>query len=207
LTRPSAAEIGLYRRHVDAAMEQRLSGGRLSAEAQALIELGLAHEEQHQELLLTDILHLFAQNPLKPVYDPALAHPAISAAPEGEAVFLPFEGGVVEIGQRSGEGFAFDNEGPRHEVLLRPYRLADRLVTNADWLAFMADDGYRRPELWLSEGFARVEAEGWSAPLYWDGGEGGWTNFTLGGLRRTPTPAGAACACPPRRSGSMRRPR
>ncbi len=183
LTRPSAVEVVAYRRHVDRAMERRLARGDLSPDARALVVLGLAHEQQHQELLLTDILHLFAQNPLKPAYNEGLAA-ADAMTVSREMAFLAFEGGVVGLGRSDDEdGFAFDNEGPRHEVLLRPYLLADRLVTNAEWLAFMADDGYRRPDLWLSEGFAFAQAEGWSAPLYWVEGEGGWETFTLAGMK------------------------
>jgi len=135
-----------------------------------------------------DILHLFAQSPLNPAYAP----PRTGAEPRAAQPvdYVRFEGGLVEIGQGSdtGEGdFAFDNEGPRHRVWLEAFELADRLVTNAEWLEFMTDGGYRRPELWLSEGWARAQAEGWSAPLYWreaPEGEGtGWREMTLHGLR------------------------
>jgi len=178
LTRPSLNEVLAYRAHVDDGMARLLRlGGEGIAE---LVDLGLAHEEQHQELILMDVLHLFAQSPLKPAYSPAPALPV--GADPGPADPVGFAGGVVEIGHDGG-GFAFDNEGPRHKVYLQPYRLADRLVTNSEWLAFMADGGYARPELWLSEGWARVQAEGWTAPLYWEDSPSGWRAMTLQGLR------------------------
>jgi ergothioneine biosynthesis protein EgtB len=164
---------------VDNKIEQQFARG-LSAEAVALIELGIAHEEQHQELILTDILHLLAQNPLRPAYAPA-AEDAPASSDPGEAGFVAFEGGVAEIGWR-GSGFHFDNEAPRHKVYLEPYRLADRLVTNREWLAFMEEGGYARPELWLSDGWACAQAEGWESPLYWKRTEEGWWGFTLHGL-------------------------
>ena len=178
LTRPSLDDVIAYRAHVDEAMGRLLSGG--AADLADLVDLGIAHEEQHQELILMDILHLFAQSPLQPAYAPPKAGQP-GPAPEPPR-FVGFEGGLVEIGHEAA-GFAFDNEGPRHKVWLEPFELADRLVTNAEWLAFMADGGYRRPELWLSEGWARAQAEGWDAPLYWQEGEGGWSAMTLHGLR------------------------
>jgi len=178
LTRPSADDVLAYRAHVDAAMGRLLASP--DAELTSLLDLGLAHEQQHQELILMDVLHLFSCSPLKPAYaPPGRAPPAATPPPLGYAAFA---GGLVEIGHE-GEGFAFDNETPRHKVWLEPYRLADRLVTNAEWLSFMADGGYRRPELWLSDGWACVQAEGWRAPLYWEEGEGGWSAMTLHGLR------------------------
>ena len=179
LTRPSLDDVIAYRGHVDAAMGALLANG--AGELADLIDLGLAHEEQHQELILMDILHLFAQSPLQPAYAPP-RHPAPAAAPE-PLRFVGFEGGLVEIGH-SADGFAFDNEGPRHKVWLERFELADRLISNGEWLAFMADGGYRRPELWLAEGWARAQAEGWDAPLYWQPGEAGsWNAMTLHGLR------------------------
>ena len=180
ITRPSAPEVMAYRSHVEAGIAEVLGEG-VDSETAALITLGLAHEEQHQELLLTDLLHLFAQNRLKPAY---LTQP-LGRACSGETkapTFTAFEGGIVAIGH-DGDGFSFDNEGPQHEVLLRPYRLADRLVTNAEWLAFMEDGGYRRADLWLSDGWACRQAEGWEAPLYWDMAEAGWTAFGLHGVQ------------------------
>ena len=177
LTRPSLAEVMDYRTHVDAAMERLLTAGLASAE---LVELGLAHEEQHQELILMDILHLFAQSPLKPAYLQEAAH-GLTVYP-GPMDRVRFDGGLVEIGH-DGRDFAFDNEGPRHQVFLTPYELADRLVTNGEWLAFMVDGGYQRAELWLSEGWAKLQAEGWSAPAYWQAHDGGWRVMSLLGLR------------------------
>ena len=186
LTRPSLDDVIAYRAHVDQAMGRLLADG--AGDFAELLDLGLAHEEQHQELILMDILHLFAQSPLQPAYAPPRAAPP-AHAPE-PLRFAGLEGGLVEIGHpgpRSGGGFAFDNESPRHRVWLEPFELADRLVTNAEWLAFMADGGYRRPELWLAEGWARACAEGWDAPLYWqecpDQDGGGWCAMTLHGLR------------------------
>jgi dimethylhistidine N-methyltransferase len=179
ITRPSAEEVGAYRAHVDAAMVRLLMTSP-TAEVMARLDLGLAHEEQHQELILMDLLHLFAQSPLQPAYrdDPPAARPA-----SAQARYLAFEGGLVEIGD-DGPGFAFDNERPRHRVFLQPYRLADRLVTNGEWLAFIDDGGYRRPELWLSDGWATVAEEGWNAPLYWRREEGAtWSVMTLSGRR------------------------
>jgi dimethylhistidine N-methyltransferase len=179
LTRPSVADVLAYRAHVDAAMARLLANG--AGDLADLLDLGLAHEEQHQELILMDILHLFAQSPLNPAFAPPRG--ASETPPAGPLEYVGFPGGLVEIGH-GGEGFAFDNEGPRHRVWLEPFRLADRLVTNGEWLAFMADGGYRRPELWLSEGWALVQAEGWQAPIYWrEGDGGGWRAMGLSGLR------------------------
>jgi ergothioneine biosynthesis protein EgtB len=172
-------DVIAYRSHVDAAMGVLLADG--APEVLELVDLGLAHEEQHQELILMDILHLFAQSPLSPAYAPPKP-PAQSSRPPQPLEFVRFEGGLVEIGH-AGEGFAFDNEGPRHKVWLEPFELADRLVTNAEWLAFIADGGYRRSELWLSEGWAVCQREGWMAPLYWREAEDGWSVMTLHGLR------------------------
>lgn len=178
ITRPSVADVLSYRAHVDAAMEGWLASGPDVSDG--LLDLGIAHEEQHQELILMDILHLFAQSPLAPAYAPPRA--AAAPAPSAELGWIGFPGGLVEVGH-DGAGFAFDNEGPRHRVWLEPFRLADRLVTNGEWLAFMADGGYRRPEFWLSDGWTRVQAEGWSAPAYWREGADGWRMMGLHGLR------------------------
>jgi ergothioneine biosynthesis protein EgtB len=161
-------------------MEAVLDGSDLEPETCALISLGLAHEEQHQELFVTDVLHLLAQNPLRPAYLPPVAPAPAPALPP--LSFTRFDGGVVQIGH-SGPGFAFDNEGPRHGVLLQSFALADRLVTNAEWLEFMADGGYARPEFWLSDGWAQRRAEGWDAPLYWEADGSGWRVFGAGGLQ------------------------
>ncbi|QCO01152.1 ergothioneine biosynthesis protein EgtB [Azospirillum argentinense] len=175
VTRPGVAEVAAYRDHVDAAMLTLLERG--DAERLApLVTLGLAHEEQHQELILMDLLHLFSCNPVAPAYRPY--RPALRG-PAHEGRWIAVDGGIVAVGH-AGEGFAFDNEGPRHEVLLRPFRLFSRAVTNGEWLAFVEDGGYRNPALWLSDGWATVNAEGWVAPAYWRRGEdGGWREFTL----------------------------
>ena len=190
VTRPSLSEVSAYRRHVDRAMTAFLSTpAAQDAKVAALIELGLAHEEQHQELILMDVLHLFAQMPGYPAYQKPIVG---ASAPPEPTTFVAFDGGIAPIGHE-GPAFAFDNETPRHEVLLAPYALADRLVTNAEWVAFIEDGGYRRPELWLADGWARVQAEGWSCPIYWEpDGEGGWTEMTLGGRVRLDPHAPAA---------------
>ena len=179
ITRPTVGEVMAYRAHVDVVIQDLLSHGAADDETVGLFELGFAHEQQHQELLLTDLLHLFAQNRLKPAYLPQRAPPPMDA-PASPCTFTAFDGGVREIGH-DGHGFAFDNEGPRHQVLLRPFQLADRLVTNEEWLAFMDDGGYRRPELWLSDGWSLRQAEGWRAPLYWESQDSVWTIFGLHG--------------------------
>lgn len=177
LTRPSAAEVTAYRAHVDAGMRNLL--GDLPPEARPLVELGLQHEEQHQELLLTDILHALSQNPLLPAYAPDWQEPR---AATGTPQYLPLPEGIAEIGH-AGAGFAFDNETPRHRTWIAGCRIADRLVSNADWLAFMADGGYRTPTLWMSDGWATCAAEGWESPLHWHRRGDGWMQFTPGGLR------------------------
>jgi ergothioneine biosynthesis protein EgtB len=190
VTRPGVREVLAYRQHVDEAMAgllHRIAGDEAHPAA-ALIELGLHHEQQHQELLLTDIKHVFWTNPLRPTYRPAGPEPRggthpgardAAAARDWHAV----EEGIHEIGH-AGDGFAYDNEGPRHRVFLESFRLAARLVTKREFLAFVEDGGYRRPELWLSAGLATVQDRGWEAPLYWERGpDGGWTEFTLAGTR------------------------
>jgi ergothioneine biosynthesis protein EgtB len=173
---------------VDEQMQRLLDRGGLDASARDLVALGLAHEEQHQELLLTDILHLFAQNPLKPAYRPGPPSATVSAPDSGAPTrYIDFPGGLVEVGAETSDkpsSFVFDNEGPRHRVYLQAFRLADRLVTNAEWLAFMDDGGYARPELWLSDGWARARDEGWSGPLYWERLDGEWRGFGLAGAGR-----------------------
>jgi dimethylhistidine N-methyltransferase len=176
ITRPGLERVLAYRAHVDAAME-RLLASDPAAEVAELTVLGLAHEEQHQELILMDVLHLFAQSPVSPAYGPGF-EPAIARA---ALEWIELHGGCVSIG--AVDGFCFDNEGPRHDVLLRPYRLANRLVTNREWLAFMEDGGYARADLWLSDGWARVRDEGWEAPLYWRSGEAGWRAMGFTGLQ------------------------
>jgi len=181
VTRPTLDEVRAYRAHVDAALAAAIPA--LGAEALALVELGCHHEEQHQELLVTDLIHLFSCNPLEPALYPALPAVAGDAAPMG---WIERGEQVVEIGQdtrRSGAGFAFDCEGPRHRVLLSPHAIADRPVTNGEWQAFIADGGYREPRHWLSDGWAWVRREGIAAPLYWEERDGGWTGFGLDGRR------------------------
>lgn len=166
LTRPALSEVHAYRAHVDAAMERLLALADAStwAAVAPLVELGLQHEEQHQELLLTDALHLLSCNPLLPAYQPLEQSPARQAP--GPLGWLQGPEGLVEVGH-AGAGFAFDNETPRHRVLLQPYRIADRLVSCGEFAAFVADGGYRQPGLWLSDGWAQVQAGGWQAPAYW----------------------------------------
>jgi dimethylhistidine N-methyltransferase len=178
LSRPSVDEIAAYRRHVDDAMFDLLAGGA-DPDTAALVELGLNHEEQHQELLLTDLLHAFAQNPLQPAYSAFRAALCSNAA---ALQFDRFDGGVIEIGH-AGESFAFDNEGPRHELLLQPFALASRLVTNGEWVEFMAAGGYRDPQHWLSDGWQCSASNGWTAPLYWEERDGQWQTMTLAGLQ------------------------
>ncbi len=184
-SRPTAEEILAYRHHVDAAMED-FAAGEIPEAARERIVLGLNHEQQHQELLITDVKHAFWSNPLHPAY--AQGTDAIRSAGKAEPVrWVEFAGGVAEIGyqdpaQRTGLEFSFDNETPRHKVYLNPYRLASRPVSCEEYLAFMEDDGYKRAELWLSEGWNTVRAEGWDAPMYWRRGEDGWEVFTLRGF-------------------------
>ena len=180
LTRPALADIWRYREHVDSAMA-KLFNQEPPEEVLKIIELGCHHEQQHQELLLTDILHLFAQNPLRPAYKESVPLPVESrerAAPNYES----FAGGLVDVGH-GGSGFAFDSEGPRHSVQVEPYRLADRLVTNREWVEFMSDGGYRNPLLWLSDGWTKVREEGWTAPLYWEARASEFWTMTLRGAQ------------------------
>ena len=180
LSRPTVAEVHDYRAHVDAAMLRFLE--RSAPALLGVVELGLNHEEQHQELVLTDIAHVLAQNPLDPAY--RAAPPAAAAEPAAPALgWRAFPGGSVEIGAGP-TGFAFDNERPRHAVSIRPFALATRAVTVGDWLAFMDDGGYARPDLWLSDGWEARARGGWDSPLYWHkDGEGAWSELTLVGRR------------------------
>ncbi|GGE09318.1 ergothioneine biosynthesis protein EgtB [Polymorphobacter glacialis] len=181
ITRPSLEDVLAYRYHVDGALDRHWHA--LGAEHLALITLGVNHEQQHQELLLTDILDLFAANPIEPAMFPPTRLESVAV---GNG-WTRHDGGIVRVGH-DGDGFAFDCEGPAHEVLVRPFALADRLVTNADWAAFIADDGYRKAALWLSDGWAWVNREAIAAPLRWQHGNDGWTSFTLSG-RRSVDPA------------------
>ncbi|MDX1824029.1 MAG: DinB family protein, partial [Thiohalomonadales bacterium] len=176
LSRPTVKEIYAYRAHVDEAMKRLLlqTTHRRWNDIESRSIIGLNHEQQHQELLLTDIKHIFASNPLRPVYREL-------TQPEGKAIPLSWieQGdGLVEIGA-AGNDFTYDNERPRHKVYLQPFRLASRLVTNAEFLAFINDDGYQRPELWLSEGWAAIKAGRFSKPLYWEQHDQEWWHMTL----------------------------
>ncbi|MEX2112766.1 MAG: ergothioneine biosynthesis protein EgtB [Pirellulales bacterium] len=182
LTRPTVAEVFGYRREVDERMSrlmQSLVGGEVH-EAASVIELGIQHEQQHQELILTDVKYLFSCNPLRPVYREAKAgKQAACAKPDA---WIAHDGGVVEIGY-GGDGFCFDNERPRHRVYLEPFELNHRLVTNGEYLNFVKDRGYRRPELWLSLGWTTAREQQWSAPLYWIEQGEQWLQFTLDDVR------------------------
>ncbi|WP_306392762.1 ergothioneine biosynthesis protein EgtB [Telluria beijingensis] len=178
LTRPSMGEVRAYRHDVDRRMAALLEQG-IAPDLAALVELGLQHEQQHQELMLTDVKHLLAQNPLYPAYA-AEALAASTAAPPLE--WLPFEGGLAEIGHK-GDGFCFDNELPRHRTYVAPFALASRLVTNGEYREFIEAGGYRDPALWLAEGWDRVCSGEIARPLYWVDTDAGWHEFTLHGLQ------------------------
>jgi ergothioneine biosynthesis protein EgtB len=180
ITRPTSAEVAAYRVHVDGAVERLLQSADEAklATIVPLIELGLHHEQQHQELLWTDILHAFAQNPTHPAYDPSWQRPASVTGDD----YARIPSGIRSIGF-DGDGFCFDNEQPAHQVLLQEAVIARRLVTNREWLEFIADDGYRTHDLWLSDGWAKMEAEGWQAPGYWHKVDGAWFSLTLAGLQ------------------------
>ncbi len=179
LSRPPLEDVLRYRAHVDERMGALLAG-RPGDALLDVVELGIAHEEQHQELLLTDVKHAFFSQPLRPAYGPAPARADAAAPP---LVFVPREGGVRELGAGPA-GFAFDNERPRHRALLEAHALASRPVTCGEWLSFMESGGYDRPEVWLSDGWAAACRNGWRAPLYWSRDGGAWWQFTLGGPRR-----------------------
>ncbi|PHP20056.1 hypothetical protein CG471_08845 [Sphingobium sp. IP1] len=188
LTRPSLTDVRAYRAHVDAALLAAMP--HLPEAACTLVTLGLQHEQQHQELLLTDLQHLFSLNPIAPaLFDAPRAMPAPVPGP---LHWIEGREGLVEIGDDGKAGFAFDCEGPRHKVFLRPHALAHRPITNGEWISFIEDGGYRDPALWLSDGWAWVQAEGIEAPLYWQRGEKGWTRFGLDG-RQPVNPAAPAC--------------
>lgn len=178
LTRPSLEKVIGYRHHVDAMMTGLLSGDQELdlAEVEPIVSLGLAHEQQHQELMLTDLKHVLSRHPFAPA-----AFPAPDGSSGRSALgWREFAGGIHRFGH-GGEGFAFDNEGPVHEAVLTDFAIADRPVTNAEYCAFIEDDGYQTPTLWLSDGWARVLAEGWAMPLYWRSGDDGWREFALHG--------------------------
>jgi ergothioneine biosynthesis protein EgtB len=180
ITRPSADEVAAYRAHVDAAVEKLIGEAPSAslADILAIVEIGLNHEQQHQELMLTDILHAFGQNPTNPTYDGDWQPPRAVA----EAGFLDLAEGVRTIGH-GGQGFCFDNEQPAHRALVGPVHIARALVTNAQWLDFMRDGGYETPALWLSDGWTTAQAEGWTAPGHWRKTDGKWFSLTLAGLK------------------------
>ena len=190
LTRPSADEVTAYRRHVDAAVARFLheADDKKLTEVSPLMEVGLNHEQQHQELMLTDILHAFAQNPICPGYDPSWRFPAASGAGDD---WIDLKEGIHSIGH-AGDSFHFDNEKPAHRALVGPVRLSRNLVTNAEWIAFMADGGYITPTLWLMDGFAAATAEQWQAPGHWREIDGTWHIMTLAGLQPV-DPASPVC--------------
>jgi ergothioneine biosynthesis protein EgtB len=181
LTRPDATAVAQYRAHVDRALVSLLAQAPPDVIARAipLIELGLHHEQQHQELMLTDILHAFSENPTAPAYDPHWQWPQLAGRAES---WCDLAEGIHTVGHQT-QGFCFDNETPAHRALVGPVRIARDLVRNGEWLAFMRDGGYARPELWLSDGWATAAAEGWTAPAYWREVDGRWHSLTLGGLR------------------------
>lgn len=178
VTRPTVAEVFEYRAHVSEAVLRlcdRIAGDSAHP-AWPIIELGIHHEQQHQELLLTDIKNVFWMNPMRPAYRTGPRRDSHASV----VGWLGVDGGLHTIGH-SGEGFAYDNESPAHRVFVEPFQIAKRLVTNGDYLAFIADGGYTRPELWLSNGWATVQGAGWEAPFYWERAANGWREFTLAG--------------------------
>ena len=180
LTRPSHEEVLAYRAHVDTHLE-KLVASDLAAErrVKVLLEIGINHEQQHQELLLTDILSVFASQPLTPAYR---ADPPPRGGVVPEMTFTTGTDGIVEIGH-TGDSYFFDNERPHHRAVLQPHAIADRLVTNGEWLAFMKDGGYRTAALWLADGWAAIKTHGWDAPLYWEPRDGAWLQMGLYGLQ------------------------
>jgi len=180
LSRPTVKEVYEYRRYVDEKMKEFFENTpeEIFPNFAVLIEIGLNHEQQHQELMVTDIKHVLSVNPLKPKIIDA---PQINSIDLPDIEWVKFEGGVKEIGHE-GEGFFYDNEKPRHKVYLNDFQLASRLITNGEFIQFIEDNGYKRPELWLSDGVARVENNKWNAPLYWKKIDGEWYQFTLSGF-------------------------
>jgi ergothioneine biosynthesis protein EgtB len=186
LTRPTVKEVLAWRRAVDERVQSFLATPRgREPDALAVAELGLQHEQQHQELLLTDLQHALSRNPLEAAYRPGAPAASTQAAP---ADWVSHPGGRLRVGH-VGSGFAFDNEGPAHDVLVPPFELASRPVTAGEYLEFVDDGGYERPEHWLWEGFQAARAQGWRAPLFWESRDGRWTRFTLHG--RVPVDPGA----------------
>jgi ergothioneine biosynthesis protein EgtB len=180
LTRPSLDEVMAYRDHVDEHVAKLFGNQSVDAELGAVIELGLHHEQQHQELILTDIKHLFSRNSIEPVYSET-GRPPRAAEEVAPLRWHAFEEGLRWIGH-TGDGFGFDNEFPRHRAQLHGFEIASRAVTNGEWRAFMDDGGYTRPELWLSDGWTTVQSQGWRAPLYWRRDADSWQTHTLHGV-------------------------
>lgn len=180
LTRPTLDQVMQYRAHVNSAL-QVLMAKEISSQLEELLVLGIHHEQQHQELLQTDILHLFAQNPLKPAFRPSMPL-AVDTTPPVPLKWIEFTGGLAAFGH-SGNKFSFDCEGPRHERLLDPYALASRCVTNAEWVEFIDGNGYKTASHWLSDGWGAVNNEGWEAPFYWENRDGEWWSMTLRGMQ------------------------
>ncbi len=178
LSRPTVTEVLQYRKYVDECVLHCLESANLSLQGMAVIEIGLNHEQQHQELMLTDIKHVLSCNPLFPVY--AKTELPVASVPE-PAEFVAFDEGLYEIGH-AGKGFAYDNESPRHQIFLDAFALSNRLVTVREYLEFMDDGGYRKPDCWLAMGWQSAAEEGWAAPLYWHNKDGKWFHFTLSGL-------------------------
>ncbi|GAB4243324.1 MAG: ergothioneine biosynthesis protein EgtB [Elainellaceae cyanobacterium] len=191
LSRPTVAEVYRYRAYVDQAMQQLISEQTGNPEFESLLALGLHHEQQHQELLFTDLKHILACNPLRPAYQSdrtaSLGQSTQSQAASKTETWLDYPGGLHAIGyggeNSSFDNFAFDNEGPVHQVYLQDYYLAARLVTNGEYLEFMQSGGYQNPEYWLSEGWATIRTQGWEAPLYWEQIDGNWWIMTLAGMQ------------------------
>lgn len=185
ISRPGVDEVRQYRAHVDAAMEALLAERALPPDLEYVIEVGLHHEQQHQELMLTDLKHAFASNPSLPVYESADFAPPNPTSTQRPGTptdpWLPFPKGIVEIGH-DGDDFSYDNESPRHRVFLHDFAIARSLVTNGQWIEFINDGGYQRPDHWLSMGWSEVNSQGWDAPLYWVQRDGKWHQFTLSGL-------------------------
>jgi ergothioneine biosynthesis protein EgtB len=181
ITRPNGEDVAGFRAHVDAAVERLIERVPAADAARvfAILEIGLHHEQQHQELLLTDILHAFAQNPTDPVYDATWQPPHATQGPRG---FVDVPVGIHSIGHE-GQGFCFDNETPCHEELIPKVRIARHLVSNAEWLEFIDAGGYSTASLWLSDGWAVAQAEGWQAPGYWRQKDGSWHSMTFSGLK------------------------
>jgi ergothioneine biosynthesis protein EgtB len=183
LSRPTVKEVYRYRHYVDEQMIQLIENTEEKhwADIAFRLMIGLNHEQQHQELLLTDLKYNLAFNPLRPAYREDLAISNLQNAPDLK--WFEFEGGLDFIGFE-GTGFAYDNESPRHQVFVQPFKLSSRLVTNAEYLEFIENGGYQRPELWLSDGWSTLKQTNWNAPLYWEKIEGTWWQMTLGGMRK-----------------------